>query len=73
MLKKIPCKNTYDPSFNWDFKPGSTGKKRHSVLVYFIGGITFAEVTVLRYLAKTYNKDIYIATTNITNGKRLIG
>ena len=42
------------------------------VLVYFIGGVTFAEVSVVRYLADVYQKEIYIATTNMTNGKNLI-
>ena len=70
ILKKIPYK-TYDPKFHWTFKPGS-GRDKHAVLVYFIGGVTFAEVAICRYLAKKYNKEIYVATTNMTNGKKII-
>lgn len=43
-----------------------------SILVYFIGGVTFAEVTALRFLAKQRNVKIAIATTSIINGNKLI-
>ena len=50
VLKRIPHPTAFDPRFNWNFKPGS-GRKKHTVLVYFIGGVTFAEVSVCRFLA----------------------
>lgn len=43
-----------------------------SILIYFIGGVTFAEVTALRFLAKQRNVKIAIATTSIINGNKLI-
>lgn len=44
-------------------------------MVYFIGGVTYAEVAALRFLAKKMKdkiKAIYIATTNMINGDKLI-
>lgn len=48
------------------------GQKERSILVYFIGGVTFAEITALRFLAKQRNIKIAIATTSIMNGNKLI-
>lgn len=47
--------------------------KDNILLVYFIGGITYAEIAALRYLSKM-NKDKYIiiATTCIINGNNMI-
>lgn len=43
-----------------------------SILIYFIGGVTFAEITALRFLAKQRNVKIAIATTSIVNGNKLM-
>lgn len=43
-----------------------------AILVYFIGGVTFAEVTALRFLARQRNIKIAVATTAVTNGNKLI-
>lgn len=43
-----------------------------AILVYFIGGVTFAEVTALRFLARQRNIKIAVATTAIINGNKLI-
>ena len=47
--------------------------KDNVVLVYFIGGITYAEIAALRYISKM-NKDkhILIATTCIINGNKMV-
>lgn len=47
--------------------------KNNILLVYFIGGITYAEISALRYLSKM-NKDkhIIIATTKIINGNNML-
>lgn len=52
--------------------PAHDNQKERSILVYFIGGVTFAEVTALRFLAKHRNVKIAIATTSVINGNKLI-
>ena len=47
-------------------------KKKTLILVYFIGGVTYGEIAALRWLAEKYNKEIVIATTNITTGKKIL-
>ncbi|EGR33241.1 vacuolar sorting protein, putative [Ichthyophthirius multifiliis] len=47
-------------------------KRKKLVLVYYVGGVTYGEVAALRLLAKKYNKEIIICTTNIINSQRLI-
>lgn len=46
--------------------------REKSLLIYFIGGVTYAEVTALRYLAKKRNVKIAIAATSILNGNKLV-
>ena len=71
-MNKIPNSHpSYNCDFNWDFEPAS-GREKHVIIVYFIGGVTFGEISVIRYLAKKFNKEIYILTTNMTNRKKLI-
>lgn len=48
-------------------KPGE-----RALLLYFIGGVTFAEITALRFIAKQRKVKIAIATTSIINGNKLI-
>lgn len=52
--------------------PTHSNQKERSILVYFIGGVTFAEITSLRFLAKQRNVKIAIATTSVMNGNKLI-
>ncbi|XP_023218534.1 vacuolar protein sorting-associated protein 33B-like [Centruroides sculpturatus] len=42
------------------------------VLIYFLGGITYAEVAALRLLAKQNKYTLLIATTNMVNGNTLL-
>lgn len=42
------------------------------VLVFFIGGVSFAEVSALRYLAKKLNLQLFIATTSVINGNSFL-
>lgn len=42
------------------------------VLIYFLGGVTYAEVAALRLLAKQKNYTLLIATTNICSGNSLL-
>lgn len=41
-------------------------------LVYFIGGVTYSEISALRFLAKQKGYKILIATTAIINGHRML-
>lgn len=50
----------------------SSKRSDRSILIYFIGGVTFAEITALRFIAKKRNVKIAIATTSIINGNKLI-
>lgn len=43
-----------------------------TILVYFIGGATFAEITALRFIAKRRKIKIAIACTSVINGNKLI-
>jgi hypothetical protein len=45
---------------------------RKTVLVYFIGGVTFAEVAALRWLGEKLPFDFLVATTHITSGRKLM-
>ncbi|KDP32583.1 hypothetical protein JCGZ_13133 [Jatropha curcas] len=47
--------------------------RRSLILVVFIGGVTFAEISALRYLSAQEGMayDLIIGTTNITNGNTL--
>ncbi|GKD09143.1 vacuolar protein sorting-associated protein 33, partial [Tanacetum coccineum] len=47
--------------------------RRSLVLVVFVGGVTFAEISALRFLSSQEGMayDIIIGTTNIINGNTL--
>lgn len=47
-------------------------KKKTMVFLFYIGGITYGEIACIRWLAKRYNKEIIIATTNIINSDNII-
>lgn len=43
------------------------------ILVYFIGGVTFAEISCLRYLSNTNeNFQFIVATTQFINGNKMV-
>ena len=44
-----------------------------SFLVYFIGGVTYAEVAAFQLLEKLTGVRIIIASTSVVNGSTLIG
>lgn len=50
------------------------GDKRRTVLVVFIGGVTYAEVSALRFLSQKglVNADFVVATTKVVNGSSLL-
>lgn len=43
-----------------------------SILIFFIGGVTYAEITALRFIAKKRNIKIAVASTSIINGNKLV-
>eukprot|EP00826_Nyctotherus_ovalis_P036074 TRINITY_DN3169_c0_g1_i3.p1 TRINITY_DN3169_c0_g1~~TRINITY_DN3169_c0_g1_i3.p1 ORF type:complete len:209 (-),score=40.44 TRINITY_DN3169_c0_g1_i3:168-749(-) len=42
------------------------------VLVYFVGGVTYAEVSCLRFLSKQTGVEFIVATTQFINGNRMV-
>ena len=42
------------------------------IFLLFLGGITFSEISAIRYIGKTQNKNFVILTTNITNGDQIM-
>lgn len=46
--------------------------QRKVVVLYVVGGVTYAEVGCMRQLAKQMNVELLISTTNIINSKRLL-
>jgi len=51
----------------------TSGNKKPLTLVYFIGGVTFAEVSAFRYLNEQESgRDYLIATTKLINGKTML-
>ena len=56
-----------------DHTVGQDGlSKRKVMLVFFIGGVTFMEISALRFIGRTSPYDIVIATTKLVNGNTLI-
>nr|CCC46975.1 putative vacuolar sorting protein [Trypanosoma vivax Y486] len=83
----ITCPDTWGSSGTLcDILPGSKAEIRDefhisgspsSILVFFLGGVTLAEINAIRFLQKRWAeldqpKRIVIATTNVMNGTRMI-
>jgi hypothetical protein len=53
----------------------AAGKKKITVMVVFIGGVTLAEISALRFLSRKemVDCDFVIGTTKIVNGSSLLG
>lgn len=49
-----------------------TKSTRKVVVLYMIGGFTYAEISCLRHISKMYNIELLIATTNIVNYRRML-
>ena len=44
-------------------------QRKKKILVYYVGGVTFAEIAALRFLNKIFpDKKFVVATTSIING-----
>mmetsp|Transcript_29628 Transcript_29628/g.52023 ORF Transcript_29628/g.52023 Transcript_29628/m.52023 type:complete len:615 (-) Transcript_29628:65-1909(-) len=51
----------------------SEGKRLPVILVVFVGGVTYAEISAIRKLGQLYKRRYIIATTNFTNGDKIVG
>ncbi|EYU39629.1 hypothetical protein ABFS82_06G187200 [Erythranthe guttata] len=71
-FSSIPSYDTLPGSLNSLDKLAADGR-RDLVLVVFIGGVTFAEISALRFLSSQEGMayDIIVGTTNIINGHSL--
>lgn len=49
-----------------------TDRPGRAILVYFIGGCSYSEISALRFIGKQINRQIIIATTDIINWKRTL-
>lgn len=70
VIKKLPGETEFPANEKEIIQPRS---KQNFILAVFIGGITYAEISAIRFLNKR-NPDhkIIILTTNIVNGKSMI-
>jgi len=74
-IKTIGVPVTIPPQDEQDFwfkKPHAHHSKK-KVMVYFVGGITYAEIAAIRFLNKLFeNKEFVIATTSIINSSKIL-
>jgi hypothetical protein len=57
---------------SWAQKPGDWDTLPQSFLVYFVGGVTYAEIAAFQLLEKLTGARILVAGTSIINGNSLI-
>lgn len=48
-------------------------KKKKVIVVAFVGGVTFAEIAALRWIASFYPVELVVASTSLLNGTTFIG
>ncbi|KNC77245.1 hypothetical protein SARC_10296, partial [Sphaeroforma arctica JP610] len=62
------------PTIRVGGQPGNEGAKKKVILVYFLGGVTYAEVAAIRFLAKKSEgqKEYIIATTNMMKAESFL-
>jgi hypothetical protein len=51
---------------------GAGADKPKVTVVFYIGGITFTEISALRWLAKAESRDIVICTTKLISGQTFL-
>ena len=56
----------------WKPCVGQTSVERKLVIVFLIGGVTFAEVSAIRYWARVRGVQVLVMTTGVLNGNRLM-
>lgn len=53
-------------------KSMNSKEKKRIVIIFFIGGVTFAEVSAIRFLNKLTDKTFVVLTTETLNGFKCI-
>jgi len=73
IMRHLPG-DTFEKHETKSAKSGTMNTSRNvkTVVVYFIGGVTYTEIAALRLLSKQKGCKIIIATTSIINGERLL-
>ncbi|KAL4464744.1 hypothetical protein ABPG74_011305 [Tetrahymena malaccensis] len=66
-IKNVPGKQDFPEPSKY-----SKLQNKSAILVYFIGGVTYGEISAIRLLSKITRREIVVATTHITNSKKLI-
>ena len=46
--------------------------RKKKILVYYLGGVTNAEISALKFLGTLINTEFIVATTQIINGHRAV-
>lgn len=71
-LLNCPMQTKVNHSANASSSARSGAANRKVIMVVFIGGVTYAEVSALRFLAKSTGYKILIASTNTISGTQLV-
>ena len=77
LMNLIPGPQVYPEDEMDFFEPKQDARSRQEkkkVLLYFVGGITYAEIGAIRFLneMKGHNMKFYIAATQIINGNSAV-
>ena len=60
---RVKLKKVLDPS---------KGERKKVIMVYYIGGITYAEMSCYRLLSERYGIQFLVATTQFINGNKMM-
>eukprot|EP00455_Lapot_gusevi_P005116 TRINITY_DN12154_c0_g1_i1.p1 TRINITY_DN12154_c0_g1~~TRINITY_DN12154_c0_g1_i1.p1 ORF type:complete len:236 (-),score=33.38 TRINITY_DN12154_c0_g1_i1:6-713(-) len=52
--------------------PAANGALSESVLIFFVGGVTYAEISAIRFLSRILNMKLLVASTHIVTGNSLL-
>lgn len=73
MVRSVPGATFHAVQSQPDDEVYESSDRNEVILVFFVGGITFPEVSALRFLSQKYEgKDIIVASTNLINGNTFI-
>lgn len=72
LIKLLNCPMQTKINHTINSTHSSISKKNKIIMLVFIGGITYAEVSALRFLAKSTGYKILIATTGTISGTQLV-
>ena len=75
VMRLIPGPHTeFSPRSDHETGVETTNEGQKLVLVYFIGGVSFGEISALRFLSQIEDSpaNFIIATTRLSNGNKLM-